>query len=88
MDKKKLIEYTEWMLKSIGVRDDYTKKDLKSLTKMFLKQNPDFFDEPDVSKEIDEEFESLQPNENQSNISQTGSFIITYQIKELPYGKL
>lgn len=86
MDKKKLIEYTRWLLFEMEITPRNNKKVLKKIVNEFLKKNSN--KDPDISEEIDEEFESLIPDENQSNISQTGSFLITYQIKELPNGKL
>lgn len=86
MDKKKLIEYTRWLLFEMEITPRNNKKVSKKIVNEFLKKNSD--KDPDISKEIDEEFKSLIPDENQSNISQTGSFLITYQIKNLPDGKL
>ena len=65
MDKKKLIEYTEWL---IHFRPSKPRRTAKQIVKGFLKQNPNFFDEQVKSPD---------------NQSQTGSFLITYKIKEL-----
>lgn len=60
MDEKKLIEYTKWLFKSTDRRQ------CKQIVKAFLKQNPDFFDEPDpetkwVIKNFDGYFEGGEP---------------------------
>lgn len=71
MDKKKLIEYTEWVLnyaEPLGA---------KKTAKHFLKVNPGFFDEPDPKEEPSPWDELFQAKEAQS---QTGAFEITFKL--------
>lgn len=59
MDKKKLIEYTEWVLMYSGSKSTVTKGFIKEMAKTFLKKNPGFFDDTDPDS-----FNELNPSDS------------------------